>query len=126
MSVINLPAEDQEVLAPEVTQADADSDDDGASPFFAVVNPDGTLARGLKATSAQRLAPGNYEVVFNRDVRTAAYVATIGLSGAVGAAAPGEITVVGRAGNPKGVFVTTHNSAGAPADAGFHLGVLRS
>lgn len=122
MSVMNLPEEAQETQAPDVTEADAQSDD-CACTFYAVVNADGTLARGFRAASSQRLAVGNYEVVFHRSVRNSAYVATIGLSGAVGAASPGEITVVGRFNNERGVFVTTHNSAGALADAGFHLAV---
>jgi hypothetical protein len=49
---------------------------------------------------------------------------TIGLSGSAGSSLPGEITVVGRAGNDRGVFVTTHSSGGAAADLGFHLAVL--
>jgi hypothetical protein len=123
MSVLNLPEEAQAVQSPDVSADDSQSSDN-ASTFFAVVNADGTLARGFRAASSQRLGLGNYEVVFNREVGNAAYVASIGLSGAIGAATPGEITVVGRAGNPKGVFVTTHSSAGAPADAGFHIAVI--
>jgi hypothetical protein len=122
MSVMNLPADAQEIQSPEAAPDDSDSDA-GASTVYAVVNADGTLARGFRAASAQRLGLGNYEVVFKRDVTNAAYVASIGLAGSIGAANPGEITVVGRNGNAKGVFVTTHSSAGAPADAGFHLAV---
>jgi len=36
----------------------------------------------------------------------------------------GEITVVGRAGNPTGGFLTTTDSAGNFADRGFHLVVI--
>jgi hypothetical protein len=122
MSVLNLPEEAQQTQAPEEVQADADSSD-SATTFYAVVNADGTLARGFRAASSQKVAVGNYEVIFNRNVRNSAYVATIGLSGALGAASPGEITVVGRFNNERGVFITTHNSAGAPADNGFHLAV---
>jgi hypothetical protein len=123
MSVLNLPPEAQVLQSTHPAEHDSGGDGGGSATFFAVVNADGTLARGFRAASAQRLGLGNYEVVFNRDVTAAAYVATIGLSGAIGAANPGEITVVGRAGNTKGIFVTTHSSAGAPADAGFHLAV---
>jgi hypothetical protein len=121
MSDLNLPEEAQQVRSAGVP-ADSGADDD-VNTCFAVVNADGTLARGFRATSSQRLVTGQYEVVFNRDVRKAAFIATIGLSGSVGSSAPGEITVVGRLGNPQGVFVTTHSSTGAPADAGFHLAV---
>jgi hypothetical protein len=102
------------------------STDDRETParvFWAVVNSDGTLARDRGAVSAQRFAPGQYEVIFSRNVRNCAYVATIGLSGAENVSAPGEITVVGRFGNRRGVFVTTHDSTGTFADRGFHLQV---
>jgi hypothetical protein len=123
MSLMNLPEDALEVQSSGAAEADQQSDD-GVRIFFAVVNADGALARGARATSSQRLALGNYEVVFNRDVTRAAFLATIGLSGSIGAAPPGEITVVGRLGNAQAVFVTTHNSAGALADAGFHLAVV--
>ena len=91
--------------------------------LWAVVNPDGTLARGRGALAASRAdAPtGAYEVLFDRNVRRCSYTATIGLSGASGVSPPGEITVVGRSGAPNGVFITTHDSTGALADRGFHL-----
>jgi hypothetical protein len=100
------------------------SDDDDASTMYAVVNANGTLARGRRAVSATRLATGAYEVIFRKDVRKCAFLATIGLSGSAGSSLPGEITVVGRSGNDRGVFVTTHSSGGAAADLGFHLAVL--
>src|SRR4051812_21914736 len=123
MSELNLPqtAEDQTT---DVNLAAASRDDDAASTMYAVVNSDGTLARGRRAVSATRLGTGSYEVVFRKDVRNCAFVGTIGLSGSLGASLPGEITVVGRAGNDRGVFVTTHSSGGASADLGFHLAVL--
>jgi hypothetical protein len=121
MSVMNLPEE----LERELTEAgEVEAPTSGcACTLFAVVNANGTLARGFRAVSSSKLTTGRYQVIFNRDVSRCAFVATIGLSGSVGAATPGEITVVGRAGNPNGVFVTTHNSGGAFADNGFHLAV---
>ncbi|MEU0157048.1 hypothetical protein [Micromonospora fulviviridis] len=95
-----------------------------AQSFFAVVEPTGALARGFQAVSATRLGVGTYQVVFSHDLTGSAFVATIGLSGSVGASAPGEITVVGRAGVPNGIFVQTFNSAGALTDLGFHTAVL--
>jgi hypothetical protein len=89
--------------------------------LWAVVNSDGTLARGKGALDASTLGGGSYEVLFDRNVRKCAYTATIGLSGAAGSEVPGEITVVGRAGANNGVFITTHDSTGAFADRGFHL-----
>jgi hypothetical protein len=123
MSELNLP-QAAEAQTPDVNMAAESGDDDDASTMFAVVNSNGTLARGRNAVSATRLGTGFYEVVFRKDVRKCAYLGTIGLSGAAGASLPGEITVVGRAGNDRGVFVTTHSSGGASADLGFHLAVL--
>jgi hypothetical protein len=94
-----------------------------AQTFFAVVNADGTLARGFQANSSQRLATGQYEVIFAHDLTGSAYVATIGSSQTSGTEPTGEITVVGRAGAANGVFITTTDSAGVFADRGFHLAV---
>jgi hypothetical protein len=122
MSEFNLP-QAAESQPPDANVA-ARSDDDGdVTILHAVVNSNGTLARGHKAVSATRLGTGAYEVVFRKDVRRCAYLATIGLSGSAGSSLPGEITVVGRSGNDRGVFVTTHSSGGASADLGFHLAV---
>jgi hypothetical protein len=123
MSEFNLP-QAAEARTADVNVAADSRDDDDASTMYAVVDASGTLARGRRAVSATRLATGAYEVVFRKDVRKGAYVATIGLSGSAGSSLPGEITVVGRAGNDRGVFVTTHSSGGAAADLGFHLAVL--
>ncbi|MDD7942405.1 hypothetical protein PHK61_28715 [Actinomycetospora lutea] len=122
MSTLNLPPENLEVQSAEAAEAEASSSG-CACALFAVVNADGTLARGFGATSAQRLGQGAYEVIFNRSVRNCAYLGTIGLSGDVGSSPSGEITVVGRNGNDRGVFLTTATSAGSPTDAGFHLAV---
>jgi hypothetical protein len=118
-SALNLPPDALEYRA---VAADRD-EDDCACTLFAVVNANGTLARGLGAVSSQRLALGAYEVIFNRNVRDCAYVATIGLSGSAFSSPPGEITVVGRVTSANGVFLTVSNSAGAPTDLGFHLAV---
>lgn len=95
-----------------------------AQTFFAVVNSNGSLARGFGVLSSARLGTGTYQVVFSHDVTGSAYVGTIGLTGSLGTSPSGEIAVVGRAGIPSGVFVQTFNSAGAAADRAFHLSVL--
>jgi hypothetical protein len=99
-----------------------DDDDKCACTLFAVINPNGTIARGLGTASAQRFAPGVYEVIFNRNVSRAAYVATIG-DPSTGGVPPGEIGVASRAGNANGVFLVTRDSAGALADRPYHLAV---
>ncbi|MBF9127750.1 hypothetical protein I0C86_01870 [Plantactinospora sp. S1510] len=113
-------AEGLDVLAVPATAAGLPATAQG---HFAVVNTNGTLARGFGAVSSVRLAVGQYQVVFIQDVTRSAFTATIGLPGSVGGSPPGEIAVVGRAGVPNGVFVQTWNSAGTPADRSFHLHV---
>src|SRR3954470_17076146 len=51
-----------------------------ASDRTAVVNSDGTLDRGKGVVSSLKLATGQYEVIFTRNVRQCAYNATIGLA----------------------------------------------
>jgi len=59
-------------------------------------------------------------LIFDDDVTSCAYTATQGFSGSTDVA-PGTVTVVGRNGNPNGVYIATYNSAGGFADRGFHL-----
>lgn len=94
-----------------------------ARTYFAVVNADGSLARGFHAVSSQRFGPGLYEVIFAHDVRGSAYIGVIGGSGSVGIETAAHITVVGRSGVPNGVFVTMTDSSGKYVDRGFHLAV---
>jgi hypothetical protein len=94
-----------------------------AKDFYAVVRRNGTLARDRGAVDAQRITEGQYAVIFFRNVRNCAYVATIGTPRSVGLEAPGEITVAGLFENPQGVFVSTHDSTGAFAARAFHLQV---
>jgi hypothetical protein len=98
----------------------------GPTHLFAVVDRNGTLRRGLYAVSSQKadIPNGGYEVIFNRDITHAAYIATIGSPEFSGIEQTGEITVVGRVGNPHGVFLTTTDSSGNFADRGFHLVVI--
>jgi hypothetical protein len=95
-----------------------------AQAFYAVVNSNGTLARGFQAVSSTRLVTGAYQVLFSHDITGSAYVGTIGLPGTSGSSPSGEIAVVGRAGAPNGVFVQTFDSAGKAADRSFHLAIL--
>jgi hypothetical protein len=94
-----------------------------AQTFFAVVNANGSMARAFQAVSSQRFSAGLYEVIFSHNVTGSAYVASIGDSGSTIVPPPGEISVVGRLGNPNGVFIATRDSAGNLADRGFHLAV---
>ncbi|MFI6762670.1 hypothetical protein ACIBF5_26400 [Micromonospora sp. NPDC050417] len=94
-----------------------------AQTFFAVVNANGTLARGFGVISSTRLGTGQYQVAFSHDVRGSAYVATLGLSTTSGTSPSGEIAVVGRFGLINGVFVQTFASTGTASDRGFHIAI---
>jgi hypothetical protein len=97
----------------------------GAGILFAVVNGNGTLARGSGAVSASKLpATGEYQIIFNKSVNRGAFLSTIGLSADSGQSPPGEIIVNLRVGTTNGVFVQTSDSEGKDADRSFHLAVV--
>src|SRR4051794_26782049 len=85
-----------------------------ATRLWAVINVSGTTGRGSGVTGSAKLATGQYEVVFNRDVTTCSYQATMSVT-------QGEAVVQPRSLVPNGVFVGTYTSAGAAADRAFHL-----
>jgi hypothetical protein len=78
-----------------------------------------TTCSQRNAVSATRLATGNYEVVFDRDIRGCAYLATAGKPGG-GNPTSGQIAVAQRNGNPNAVYVDTRDSA----DRFFRLAVV--
>lgn len=97
-----------------------------AQTFYAVVNADGSLARGFGVVSSRavtEIQAGSYEVIFSQDVTGSAYIATIGDAGNLIIPPPGQVSVVGRFGNANGVFLQTRDSAGSPTNLGFHLAV---
>jgi hypothetical protein len=97
----------------------------GAVVYWAVVNPEGTLARhGNSATAAERIEVGSYVVKFEADVSQCAYEAAIGRADAENTEIPGFATVVARAGEPHGVEVQTYDTNSALKDKGFHLAVF--
>jgi hypothetical protein len=102
----------------------APPDSHGPREMFAVVDSDGNLKRGLHAVSAKRLDTGVYEVIFGRDVRRGAYLATPGGHGYTGVPPSATIGVMGRASDPRGVLVFTTNQQGDPLSTGFHLLVV--
>jgi hypothetical protein len=100
------------------------ADRHGARELFAVVDWDGKLRRGLHAVAAAKLDVGCYEVVFDRDVRRGAYVATTGGHGYEGTPPAAVANVMGRANDPRAVFVFVSDLTGAGLAAGFHLMVI--
>src|SRR5262245_44081008 len=99
------------------------NDGTNATALWAVVNTDGTMARGSHVTSTQKLEPqfitagvgptaagdGAYEVVFDRDVSDCAYVATLGSANVSDVLGRGGVSVSPRFANVNGVFVQTYN-----------------
>ena len=77
----------------------------------------GTTGRGSCVTGSAKLATGQYEVVFNRDVTACSYQATMSIT-------QGEAVVQPRTGVPNGVFVGTYTSGGGAADRAFNLAVF--
>ena len=88
-----------------------------ATRLWAVINVSGTTGRGSGVTGSAKLATGQYEVVFNRDVTTCSYQATMSVSA-------GEVIAQPRNLVPNGVFVGTFTSGGAASDKAFHLAVF--
>jgi len=106
------PAAERTSASPDVARRDR----------WAVVDANGTIARSKGGVSVTHTAgAGSYVVFFDKDVRQCLYSGTIGLSGASGTSARGFITTVGAAAGVTGVFVTTDDTAGNPAERGFHL-----
>lgn len=94
-----------------------------AARFAVVQSLPPVLVRGKNALSATRLAAGNYEVVFDRDIRGCAYVGSAGNPGG-GNPTSGQIAVAQRNGNANAVYVDTRDSAGNSVDRFFHLIVV--
>jgi hypothetical protein len=93
---------------------------------WAVVAADGTLVRSLSsagAVSVEKVATGQYEVSFAKDVSGCAYQATIGDT-ANAVPTQEQISVSGDtdSDSPNDVFVQTFDKTGATAtDSPFHL-----
>jgi len=89
---------------------------------WAVIDANGAIARGKGVVSVTHSAgAGSYIVFFDKNVTACLFSATIGLSGSSGTSARGFITTVGAAAGATGVFVTTDDISGTPAERGFHL-----
>jgi hypothetical protein len=84
----------------------------------ALINGTGTVARHSRVVSSQKLGTGQYEVVFDRDVTTCTYVASLKNNSDGGGTETDP-----RAGVPNGVFVGTRDDAGTLDDRAFYLQV---
>jgi hypothetical protein len=86
----------------------------------AVVSNVGATVRGRGVASSAQTDTGQYQVIFDRDVRNCVYTATIGDESAAGAG-NGQISVTSAAANVNGVRVVTRNSNGVNENRSFHL-----
>lgn len=93
----------------------------GTVPLRAVVKKDGTFVRGRNVTSSSQVNPGRYEVIFTQNVSTCGYTATVGSPSVGISTLPLTITTATRAGNPNGVFLFIHDTAGNQVFHAFHL-----
>ena len=88
-----------------------------ATKYFAVVNANGTLARGNATSGGSGGSTGTYVVGFADAVGGCAFTATVGSSD--GSSVPAGRATVHDAGGR--VAVQTYDASGAPADLPFHL-----
>jgi hypothetical protein len=86
----------------------------------AVISNVGAAVRNRGVTSSAQTGPGQYQVIFDRDVRNCVYAATLGDESAAGAG-NGQISVTSAAANVNGVRVVTRNSQGNNENRSFHL-----
>lgn len=77
-----------------------------AGVFAASVQQNGNLNRGISVSSTRRLGRGEYEVIFDSNIRNCIWVASIGLPG-TGNPSPGIISTALRNGNNRGIYVLT-------------------
>jgi hypothetical protein len=87
---------------------------------FAVVSGGGQIVRGRNAQAA-RTGAGRYQVIFETDIRSCAYFATVGDPSASGPPQNSQISVSSLATNVNGVAVRTENNGGNEVDRPFHL-----
>ena len=97
----------------------------GGSVRFAVVSASGQAVRGRDISSAARTSEGRYQVIFNANVRSCGYYATIGDTSASAPPSHSEISVSSLGSNVNGVAVRTQNGGnGNQLDRSFHLIVM--
>ena len=97
----------------------------GGTTHFAAVNDEGLpLARRGLLTSFKINEDGEYKVVFDKDIATCAYTATIVSETAVTSALRGQIGVGLAFDDHRALVVQTTNAQGQPAKRPFHVAIL--
>ncbi|HEU4422517.1 MAG TPA: hypothetical protein VFR67_08235, partial [Pilimelia sp.] len=87
---------------------------------WVVIDNAGEARRGT-AENTKRLGTGQWEVTFNRDVRSCTHLATVGDPGDGAVADPGLVFTASGHESARGVFVETKNLGGGLQDFPFHL-----
>jgi hypothetical protein len=105
--------------ATQIKQVPASVIADGVTRHAVISNVGGAVrVRGV--SSSAQTGPGQYQVIFDRDVRNCVYSATLGDESAAGPG-NGQISVTSAVQSVNGVRVVTRDSDGAAADRSFHL-----
>ena len=97
----------------------------GGVTHFAAVSAEGAplSTRGV-LTTFKNSEQGDYLVVFDKEIRNCAYIATIVNAGPTENALRGQIGVGLSVADARALQVQTTNAAGAPAKRSFHVAVL--
>jgi hypothetical protein len=97
-----------------------------ATSLWAVVNATGALQNGSGVVSTAPEGTGDFQVIFDQDVRNCSYIATLGVPGSQGGGTqvPGFITTAGRSLLTDGVWVQTFNETGVLTAEPFNLAVF--
>jgi hypothetical protein len=94
----------------------------------AVINSNATVLRAstlpYHVTSVSSLGTGVYDLRFSHSISGCAWVGTVGLGTFSGSTGAAQITMTGRVGTNNGLFITTFNGTGAPANEPFHVIVV--
>jgi hypothetical protein len=90
--------------------------------YGAVVQSNGNLNRGIGVSRTRRLGRGEYEVVFDSNVRNCIWTASIGLPG-TGNPFPGIISTALRNGNNRAIYVITADQRAAVQNLAFAVQV---
>jgi hypothetical protein len=87
---------------------------------WAVVSAGGQLVRGRNVVSVARTSSGRYQVIFNRDVRNCAYIASLGDPSAA-SPSTGQVSTGSLGSNVNGVAVRTTAPNGDQGNRSFHI-----
>jgi hypothetical protein len=99
---------------------------DGVALYAAAFLGDGTIIVGIgSTTNAVHISTGVYQVDFLKNINSGCvWLGSPGIGAFSGTVAPSMISVTGRAGTTKSLFVQTFNSTGSAADIAFEIHVI--